>query len=72
MELDDAQDVVITIVKRKLEDDQPLTEDECDQLEAASEVLQEYVELGSERFDRRAVNRELKARWRARCSSDSK
>lgn len=72
LELDDAQDVVVTVLKRRLEDDQPLTEDECDQLRAATWVLQEYVELGSERFDRRAVNRELKARWRAQCSSDSK
>lgn len=72
MELDEAQDVVVTILQRKLADDQPLTDEECDQLEAAAEVLQEYVELGSERFDRRAANRELKARWRARCSSDSK
>lgn len=72
MELDEAQDVVVTILRRKLSDDQPLTDEECDQLEDAVEVLQEYVELGSERFDRRAVNRELKARWRARCSSDSK
>jgi len=72
MELDDAQNVVVAIIRRKLEDDQPLTEDEYDQLEDATEVLRPYVELSSARFDRRAVNRELETRWRARCSSDSK
>lgn len=72
MELADAQDVVVTIIRRKLEDDQPLTDDEYDQMEYAAEVLRQYVELDSERFDRRAVNRELQTRWRARCSSDSK
>lgn len=69
--LEEAGDAVVAIISHKLETDEPLTEDERDQLQEAAWVLGNYAESDPERFDRKAVNQTLKERWRARCSSDS-